>query len=139
MNYLLDTCVLSELVKNNPDTKVLEWIGSKQDHQLYISSLTWAEIQRGVLKLPDSQRRNQLNDWLVILDKQFGQRKLSFDSLTAEYWALMTSSLEAQGKPMAVMDSLICAVAKQHNLALVTRNTKDFIYAQVKLINPWHD
>lgn len=137
MNYLLDTCVVSELVKAKPEPKVVDWFANKKTQQLYISSISWAELQRGIFKLADSKRRNKLTEWLALLDKQFGQRKLAFTAETANYWALMTANLEAEGKPMAALDSLICATAKQHQLALVTRNVKDFINAQVELVNPW--
>lgn len=137
MKYLLDTCVLSELVKVAPSQEVLVWISTKQASQLFISSITWAELHRGVAKLPASKRRNELTDWLADLDEQFGERKLSFDAKAAEHWALMVSTLESQGKSMPVIDALICATAHYHDLTLVTRNTKDFVHAQVLLIDPW--
>lgn len=137
MNYLLDTCVLSELVKAQPSQKVRDWICTKQASQLFISSMTWAELHRGVAKLLPSKRRNELTEWLADLDEQFGDRKLPFDTKAAEHWALMVSALEAQGKSMPVIDSLICATAQYHNLTLVTRNTKDFAHSQVLLIDPW--
>ncbi len=137
MNYLLDTCVLSELVKAKPSQHVRDWLANKQPSQLFISSITWAELHRGVAKLPASKRRNQLTEWLNELQWQFGDRNLAFDAKTAEHWALMVSILESQGKSMPIIDSLICATAQHHDLVLVTRNTKDFEQAQVYLINPW--
>lgn len=137
MNYLLDTCLLSELVKTDASANVLNWLKSKQAQNLYISSITWGELHRGVVKMPDSKRRNELSEWLSALNEQFGERNLSFSSATAEHWALLTSSLEAQGKTMSLMDSLICATAQEHKMTLVTRNTKDFIHAPVLLLNPW--
>ena len=125
MNYLLDTCVLSELVKTSPSDKVLAWLSRKQAQQLYISSITWAELHRGVAKLPASKRRNELTEWLADLDEQFGDRKLPFCAKTAENWALITRDLESQGKSMPVIDSLICATAQYYKMTLVTRNTKD--------------
>lgn len=139
MKYLLDTCVLSEVVKKQPEPQVLKWLSSKQPQQLYVSSLTWAELQHGVFKLPASKRRNELTQWLASLNQQYKKHFLAFNAETAECWALMTSNLEAQGMPMAIIDSLICATAKQHKLILVTRNTKDFIHSQVQLINPWEN
>lgn len=137
MNYLLDTCVLSELVKSEPSQSVRDWLASKQDSQFFISSITWAELHRGVVRLPASKRRNQLTDWLLDLDVQFGERKLAFDAKTAEHWALMVSALASQGKTMPVIDSMICATAQHNGLALVTRNIKNFEQAQVYLIDPW--
>jgi len=89
------------------------------------------------VRLPASKRRNQLTDWLLDLDVQFGERKLAFDAKTAEHWALMVSTLASQGKTMPVIDSMICATAQHNGLALVTRNIKDFEQAQVYLIDPW--
>jgi predicted nucleic acid-binding protein len=137
MNYLLDTCVLSELVKTDPSPNVLAWICGQQEHQLYISSISWAELHRGVAKLPPSKRRNELTVWLSALSEQFGDRKLPFSAEAGEHWALMMVALESQGKPMPLMDSLICATARHHNMTLVTRNTKDFVNAQVALLDPW--
>lgn len=137
MNYLLDTCVLSEFVKTDPSSNVLAWIRGQHEHQLYISSLSWAELHRGVAKLPPSKRRNELTVWLSALSDQFGDRKLAFSAGAGEQWAIMTVALESQGKPMPLMDSLICAIARHHNMTLVTRNTKDFMHAQVALIDPW--
>ena len=137
MNFLLDTCVLSEMVKAEPSQKVLDWISGKQATHLYISSITWAELQRGVAKLPASKRRNELTEWLGDLDEQFGERKLSFCAKTAEHWGLMISAMESQGRSMPVIDSLICATAQYHDMTLVTRNTKDFVNAQVLMIDPW--
>ena len=137
MNFLLDTCVISEMVKAEPSQKVLDWISAKQASQLYISSITWAELHRGVAKLPASKRRNELTEWLGDLDEQFGERKLPFCAKTAEHWGLMISAIECQGKSMPVIDSLICATAQYNDMTLVTRNTKDFVNAQVLLIDPW--
>jgi predicted nucleic acid-binding protein len=125
------------LVKVDPSATVIAWISAQHEHQLYISSISWAELHRGVAKLAPSKRRNELTEWLSALNEQFGNRKLPFCAEAGEQWALMMVALESQGKSMPLMDSLICATARHHNMTLVTRNTKDFIHAQVALLDPW--
>jgi predicted nucleic acid-binding protein len=137
VKYLLDTCVLSELVKPKPQDSVLHWMRTRQAQHLYTSAITLAELQRGVQRLPLSRRRDALSQWLVQLDTSFEDRILSFDRETAGYWAALCSQAEQNGHTMAAYDSLIAATAMAHGLALVTRNIKDFAAAPLVLINPW--
>lgn len=137
MKYLLDTCVLSELVKPEPQGTVLRWMRERQARQLYTSAITLAELQRGVQRLPASRRRDALAQWLEQLDVSFEDRILAFDRETAGYWAALCTQAERQGQTMAAYDSMIAATAMTHGLVLVTRNTKDFAAAPLVLINPW--
>jgi predicted nucleic acid-binding protein len=137
--YLLDTCVLSELVKSMPDTHVLTWFEKRKAHELYLSAMTWAELQRGVIRLPESKRRAELTLWLQQLDDGFENRVLPFDKRSAQEWAHLTVYAEAQGKPMAAFDSIIAAIARGYGCKLVTRNLRDFADARVELLNPWQD
>ena len=139
MKYLLDTCVLSELVKSAPDARVLQWFEDRQSHELHTSAMTWAELQRGVARLPESKRRSDLGLWLQQLETGFEGRILAFDQHVAGVWAHMTVQAEAQGKSMAALDSIIAAIARAHDCQLVTRNVRDFAHAGVKLLNPWQD
>ncbi len=84
----------------DPSATVIAWISAQHEHQLYISSISWAELHRGVAKLAPSKRRNELTEWLFALNEQFGNRKLPFGAEAGEHWALMTVALESQGKPM---------------------------------------
>jgi len=137
MKYLLDTCVLSELVKATPEPAVLDWVAARDEQDLFVAALSLAELHRGVARLPRSKRRTALTDWLMRVETGFEGRVLSFSQTTAHAWAEMTARAEARGKPMAAFDSLIAAVALEHSLALVTRNVRDFAATDLKLVNPW--
>ena len=139
MRYLIDTCVLSELVKPAPEPAVLKWMGARQDRELFTSAMTLAELQRGIEKLPASRRRTELSDWLQQLEASWEDRVLPFTRETGHYWAQMVAKAEAAGQSMAAFDSIIAATALEHGLALVTRNVKDFVKAPVVLVNPWSD
>jgi len=137
VKYLLDTCVLSELVKPAPDSAVLAWVDSRAENDLFIAAMTLGELRRGMAKLPTSRRKRELSVWLENLQAGFGQRVLPFTGDTAGYWGEMCARVEAIGKTMAAFDSIIAATAIEHGLALVTRNTQDFAAAPLMLINPW--
>ncbi|MBI9045014.1 MAG: type II toxin-antitoxin system VapC family toxin [Anaerolineaceae bacterium] len=140
MNYLLDTCILSEFARKRPEEKVIEWLDSIDEEMLFISVISIGEIQRGIEKMEESNRRGKLSAWLNMdVRKRFGNRLIKIDENTMLRWGTLTASLEKNGHPMSVMDSLIAASAFQENLILVTRNIKDFEYSRVPLINPWDD
>ena len=139
MRYLLDTCVLSEMVKSTPDANVIRWFEARKPHELYISAMTWGELQRGVARLPQSKRRSELTVWLEQLKAGFEDRILAFDQTTSEAWARMTVQAEAQGRSMAAFDSIIAATSRASDCQLVTRNVRDFAHADIKMINPWQD
>ena len=137
MKYLLDTCLLSELVRPAPHPAVLGWMGERASADLFVSALTLAELERGIVRLPPSRRQSELTTWLASVQAGFGQRTLAFTRNTAGYWARLCAQAEAAGKPMAAFDSLIAATALEHGLAVVTRNVSDFASAPVVLVNPW--
>jgi predicted nucleic acid-binding protein len=139
MRYLLDTCVLSELVKSAPDTRVIQWFQARKPHELCISAMTWGELQRGVTKLPPTKRRSELTLWLEQLKAGFEDRILAFDQKASEVWAQMTVHAEAQGKSMAAFDSIIAATARACDCKLVTRNVRDFAHADIDVLNPWQE
>ena len=137
MKYLLDTCLLSELVKTSPEPAVLSWMAGRKESELFVSTITIAELHRGVAKLPASRRRSSLSVWLEQLEAGFDERVLPFTSDTAHVWAGMCAQAESEGKPLAAFDSLIAATALTHGLCLVTRNVRDFAQAPVEVLNPW--
>lgn len=139
MRYLLDTCVLSELVKSTPDAHVIRWFEARKAHELCISAMTWGELQRGVTKLPESKRRSELTLWLQQLETGFEDRILAFDKNVSRVWAHMTAQAETQGKSMAAFDVIIAATARAHDCKLVSRNVRDFVNAGIDVINPWQD
>lgn len=139
MRYLLDTCVLSEVVKSSPDVNVIQWFQARKPHELCISAMTWGELHRGIARLPESKRRSELTLWLEQLEAGFEDRILAFDQKTSEVWAQMIVQAEAQGKSMAAFDSIIAATARACDCKLVTRNVRDFAHADIDVLNPWQD
>lgn len=138
MKYLLDTCVISELVSKQPHAQVVTWVDSLEDERTFLSVLTIGEIKRGVAKLPDSKRKTQLQTWLHNdLLIRFQGRILPLDTQTLLNWGTLVANLEQKGRTLPAIDSLIAALALTHTLHLVTRNEKDFIHTSVSIHNPW--
>lgn len=138
MSYLLDTCVLFEFTRRQPDEKVLRWVDDREESLLFLSVITLGEIQRGIERLPDSHRKTELLTWMENgLISRFGQRVLPIDRQTMLIWGSITAQAEKLGRPMSVMDSLIAATAVQHNLIVATRNGSDFLPGGVRIIDPW--
>lgn len=138
MSFLLDTCVLSEIVKPQPNDGLVAWLSEQNANTLFVSSLTLAELKKGITKLAESKRKTYLDNWLnAQVVKSFDQRVLPVDAEIALNWGLYQAEMEAMGNPLPLMDSLIAATAKTHHLTLVTRNMKDMKMAGLKLLNPW--
>ena len=138
MNYLIDTCVLSEFTRRAPEEKIIEWVKSIDEDMLFVSTITIGEIKNGIESLSDSHRKNDLLVWLndgVI--GRFGQRILSLDTQTMLVWGGLRARTNKMGTKMALFDSLIAATALQNNLIVATRNTPDFFASGVQLLNPW--
>ena len=138
MNYLLDTCVISELVAKRPSSQVIAWIDSIEERRLHLSVMTLGEIQKGIEKLSDSERKTRLVIWLnEELPRRFADRIVPIDAKVMLEWGRLTGSLEKKGKPMSVIDSLIATIALHNNFILVTRNEADFENADIEILNPW--
>ena len=138
MTYLLDTCLISELVAKQPNQKVLDWVDAQMPETLYLSVITIGEIAKGICKLTPSKRKESLTTWLnETLPNRFEHRILTLDVSTMVLWGNLICQLEQNGRPLPAMDSLIAAIALQHSLSLVTRNEKDFAGTGVVIINPW--
>ena len=138
MKYLLDICAVSELVARNPSDKVVEWLDGLDPEQVYLSVLTIGEIRKGIQKLPDSQRKAELHEWLACdLMDQFQGRIISIDTEVMLTWGRLVGDLESKGRKLAAMDSLIAAIVLHEGLTLVTRNEEDFKHAEISLANPW--
>lgn len=138
MKYLLDTCVISELVSKRPNSKVVEFVDSLDDNDVYLSVLTIGEITKGIEKLPRSKRKQELHTWLrEDLLVRFSEKIIPIDNEVVTEWGLLTARLELAGISMPAIDSLIAASALSYAVALVTRNVDDFKGAGIEIVNPW--
>jgi tRNA(fMet)-specific endonuclease VapC len=138
MTFLLDTCVISELVAKQPNLQVVHWVDSTNEDKLFLSAITIGEFKRGIEKLADSSRKSALVEWLgADLLIRFADRILPIDIPVMLVWGQLTASLEKQGRPMPAIDSLIAAICLRGNLDLVTRNESDFAHSGITVINPW--
>jgi predicted nucleic acid-binding protein len=138
MNYLLDTCVISEFVARLPTEKVVSWLAKLDPETVYLSVVTLGEIQKGIEKLPDSKRKEALRIWMKDdLLVRFHDRLLPLEIGEMLTWGTLISKIEAQGAPMPLIDSLIAATALHHDLVVVTRDQNDFAPSGVRLLNPW--
>ena len=135
---VLDTNVLSELMRREPDLRVLDWIRRQNTAQLYLSALTVAEIRRGLALLPDGKRKLDLEKAFDdFLNKGFDQRILPFTMETSRVYAPFYRARVQAGLGVGELDLLIAAIAKQHKADLATRNISDFEACGLRLINPW--
>ena len=136
--FLLDTCVVSELVKPAPDENVRRWIEETEESLLFLSVLTLGEIRSGIERLRSGRRRGRLESWLQAdLRARFQDRILPIDQGVADRWGAVSAAAAARGKPVPVVDGLLAATALHYNLVFVTRNTADVAGTGVSTLNPW--
>ena len=136
---LLDTNVISELMRTEPAQIVLDWFGDHDSGDLFISAVAEAELRTGVAILPDGQRRDRLQlaiDAMIYQD--FQGRVLPFDSLAAKAYAEIAAQRRAAGHPIAEADCQIAAIARASDAPIATRNVKDFDGCGIRVINPWN-
>lgn len=139
MSYLLDTCVLSEFIAKQPSEEVVSWLTQLDPETVFISVVTVGEIQKGIEKLSASKRKEALLAWLKDdLLIRFRDRLLPLETGEMLTWGTLMGRIEAKGKPMPLIDSLIAATALHHDLVVVTRDDGDFAPSGVKLLNPWN-
>ena len=137
MKYLLDTCVISELVKPTPNRKVVAWLNELPTEALFLCAITIGEIRKGLTKLPDSVKKERLTLWLNTLLIEYKERILSIDLAVCENWGVLQGNAEKAGTPMSSIDGLLAATTYTHNLTLATRNENDFTPSNIPIINPW--
>ncbi len=138
MKYLLDTCLVSELVKKEPNPAVVSWLDEQDEQKLFLSVLNLGELQKGISKLPDGTKKEELQAWVALdLVERFTGRILELDLETALCWGRLQGEAEQAGEKLPVMDSLIAATAAAHGLVVVTRNVKDIERCGVRVCNPW--
>lgn len=138
MRYLLDTNVISELIARHPSERVINWLDQLDPASVYLSVITIGELRKGIEKLADSSRKDQLQQWLTDeLSIRFKERILALDVNVMLTWGELVGRLERHGRPLAAIDSLIAAIALTHSCTLVTRNEADFKDIGLSVINPW--
>jgi hypothetical protein len=137
--YLLDTNVLSELMRNQPALTVLDWFAQNTHEVMHTSAVTQAEILTGIALLPAGKRRNALAiaaDQMFVED--FAGHCLAFDAAAAKNYALIVAKRTHQGQPISTEDAQIAAIALASGLTVATRNTADFENIDgLSLANPW--
>jgi predicted nucleic acid-binding protein len=138
VSYLLDTNVLSEWRKPEPDPGVLHWLDQADEDGLFVSVVTFAELRRGAERLVRGTRKTQLDHWITVeLPTHFDGRILGIDQETADRWGRIFSLAESIGRPIGAMEAFLAATAEQHHLRLVTRNVRDFVSIGLAITNPW--
>ena len=139
MAFLLDTNVVSETVRPRPRQSVVDWIEARNPSDLFLAAQTVGELVRGARKVREQERRERFERWIEQdLARQFDGRVLPFDGRTAAIWGRFMGDGDRAGRPPAAADAQIAAVAIVHGLVLVTRNVRDFVRFDVRLLNPWH-
>lgn len=137
--YLLDTNIISNVVKPQPSQPLLAWMAAQRDETLFIASLTLAEIRRGILELPQGRKRAALDAWFSGPEGPqalFAGRILPFDDKAGLIWARLMVEARAAGRPPSALDMIIAAIAEAHACTIVTDNERDFTGLQI--LNPMH-
>lgn len=138
-NFLLDTNVLSELMRNEPERKVLDWFEANTNNSFYISSITHAEILLGIALMPEGKKKSKL---ITASDKLFSEdfadHIFSFDNKSANIYASIVAHRIHSGHPITTEDAQIASIAISNNLFLVTRNKKKFLWIDnISIVNQW--
>ena len=137
MSYLLDTNIISELVKKKPNHAVLDWVDANDSENLYLSVITLGEIRKGISGVQNQARQKEISHWLEVeLPAYFEARILAIDMNVADAWGKFQS--QTKGRTLPAIDALIAATAYVNQLTLVTRNTKDFVDTPIEIVNPWN-
>lgn len=138
MNYLLDTCVISELIKARPTKSVVKWVESIDERSMFISVLTLGEIHKGITKLRASKKKRTLQEWVSNdLNQRFDNRIIPVSIEIARIWGEVQGKAEKKCEKMPAIDSLIGATAIAYDFTVVTRNAADMENSGVQIHNPW--
>ena len=135
---LLDTNIISELMRQKPNSAVIEWLDEQFSHELFLPAIVKAEVEMGIAILDDGKRKRALLQAAELIFMSFTNRCLPFDGETATHYAKIIAFTKKQGRPMSVEDAQIAAIAVQNFALLATRNTTDFDFLEkLNLVNPW--
>jgi len=138
MKYLVDTCVISELIKSDNSERVFSWFRNQDFDNLFVSVMSIGELWKGISRMTDSKKKSVLNKWFdedVI--KFYRNRIMAIDFDIVMIWGSLYANLERIGRKIPTIDLLISSTALFYDMILVTRNTKDFVHTGCKLLNPW--
>ena len=139
MKFLLDTCIISETARSRPDTRVMEWLGSVDEGDLFVPAVVFGELRKGVERRNDDSKKIALARWLDECREIYGDRIVPFDYDVSNLWGKVVANLQKAGKTPPVIDSQIAATALCHGMTLVTRNVRDMADFAVQLLNPFQD
>jgi predicted nucleic acid-binding protein len=135
---VLDTNVLSELMRSVPNQQVIAWVDAQPASDLVVTSITVAEILYGIARMDDGKRKQALHSLaLAMFEEDFAGNVLSFDMGAAEQYAELVSQSEASGRAVGMTDAQIAAICRAHGATLATRNVRDFDRFGISIINPW--
>jgi toxin FitB len=134
---ILDTNVVSELMRPDPAPQVAAWVRGRDRHELRTTAITLAEVRYGIARLPDGRRKQALLDTADDIFRTFSDQVLPVDAAAAEHYATIASARERAGKPIGGFDALIAAVCRSRGAALATRNLPDFDGTGVAVMDPW--
>ncbi|WPC05911.1 type II toxin-antitoxin system VapC family toxin [Pseudomonas benzenivorans] len=135
---LLDTNVLSELMRAKPEPQVLAWVDAQSVSELVICSVTVAEILYGIARMPDGKRKQGLLDLAsAMFDEDFAGNILPFDADAAVHYAEIAAASEARGRVVDMADAQIAAIGRLHDAVVATRNIRHFESLGVELVDPW--
>ncbi len=135
---ILDTNVLSELIRKKPDSHVEAWVAAQPLTELFTTTVTQAQMLLGVALLPGGQRRRGIENAVNgLFDEDFAGRMLSFDETAARSYAGIAATRRRAGRPIAQFDAQIAAIAHSRRAILATRNTGDFTGCDIEVVNPW--
>ena len=133
--FLLDTNVVSEITKERPSPQAISFLESQKD--LWLPTMVLYELECGLLLLPDGRRRDALRAAISALVDGYSDRILPLDSLSAEWAAKFRAQARRSGNSLRVADALIAGTARANDLTIATRNTRDFDYLDIEVLNPW--
>lgn len=135
---ILDTNVVSELMKPNPSPSVTAWMSGQKRKDIFTTAITISETLYGIEILPKGKRRDLLLRMAEeLFAEDFAERILSFDESAARAFALISSARRSQGRPIGIHDAQIAAIARANGAAVATRDIQDFEHSGVRLVNPW--